>query len=591
MSSQFRIVMVGPLPPDHSGIAEYAEGLVEMLRDSGMQVDTLTRADMKRVGQKKAVALLSAADAVVYQMGNHPTFHGWMLPLMERVPGIVHLHDLVLHHMVAGVLNDEQRLTGADYPAALAKWHTPLELRSATQALRVGAPLWNRDDVVRYPLHQVATRLAAEVVVHSRYAARHVSEAFPWLPVSVIPQLYPVVAPPRARNRLGTIAVMGGGQANRRFDWLVEALLAVEPTLEHTITVEIAGSLEPEVAEVLKALAGLDNVRLVNHGRVADDEFRAVFERADLMVALREPTMGEASAVVSKAMQAGLPTIVSDQGWYAELPSCVRKIIPDAACPQQLAELLGALSADPAAFERWAAECAEMAATPEFDANVAADRYAGLLRTNRVLSSFRDRVADAVASLKVDIDSPLSTELQRIDVRAGLRGDRWVETALRAMADQDLDSQARIRGATVGPYPYSDPLPHDGYQGEVTIIEGLPDCVVAGSALSVKVQVSNDTERPWFSPMGHAIRPFGIYLGHFWHSDDSDKLPVEQPRTWLEQPVDSSAPGVYELEIRAPDSAGEYNLDVDLVQESVCWFKSRGFRPARLVVKVEAAQP
>ncbi len=591
MSSQFRIVMVGPLPPDHSGIAEYADGLVEMLRDSGMQVDTLTRADMERIGPKKAIARLSAADAVVYQMGNHPTFHGWMLPLMERVPGVVHLHDLVLHHMVAGVLNDEQRLAGADYPAALDKWHTPLEIRSATQALRVGAPIWNRDDVVRYPLHQVATRLATEVVVHSRYAARHVAAAFPWLPVSVIPQLYPVVAPPRARKRLGTIAVMGGGQVNRRFDWLVEALLAIEPALPHPITVEVAGSLEPEVAEVLKALAGLNNVRLVNHGRIADDEFWEVFERADLMVALREPTMGEASAVVSKAMQGGLPTIVSDQGWYAELPSCVRKIAPDEACPQRLAELLRTLSSDPAEFERWAAECAELAATPDLDAHVAAERYAGLLRTNRVLSDFRDRVADAVASLKVDIDSPLSTELQRIDVRASLRGDRWVERALVAMADQDLDSQARIRGATVGPYPYAEPLPHDGYQGEVTIVEGLPDCVAAGSALTVRVQVSNDTERPWFSPMGHAIRPFGIYLGHFWHSSDSDAPPTEQPRTWLEQPVDSSAPAVYEMEIRAPDSPGEYNLDVDLVQETVCWFKSREFRSARLVVKVEAAQP
>jgi len=591
VSSPFCIVMVGPLPPDHSGIAEYADGLVEMLRDSGMQVDTLTRADVERMGQRKAVARLSAADAVVYQMGNHPTFHGWMLPLMERVPGVVHLHDLVLHHMVAGVLNDEQRLAGADYPAALDKWHTPLEIRSATQALRVGAPIWNRDDVVRYPLHQVATRLATEVVVHSRYAARRVSEAFPWLPVSVVPQLYPVVAPPRARNRLGTIAVMGGGQINRRFDWLVEALLALEPALQHPITLEVAGSLEPEVAELLKALAGLDNVRLVNHGRITDDEFWEVFKRADLMVALREPTMGEASAVVSKAMQAGLPTIVSDQGWYAELPDCVRKITPDTACPQQLADLLRTLSADSVAFERWATECAQLAASPELDAHVAADRYAGMLRTNRVLSEFRDRVAHAVASLNVNIDSPLSTELQRIDVRASLRGDRWVETALLAMADQDLDPQARIRGATVGPYPYSEPLPHDAYQGEVTIVDGVPASVPAGSALSVKVQISNDTERPWFSPMGHALRPFGIYLGHYWHSDDSDKVPVEQPRTWLEQPVDSSAPGVYELEIRAPDAAGEYNLDVDLVQESVCWFKSRGFRPARLVVKVEAAPP
>jgi len=45
------------------------------------------------------------------------------------------------------------------------------------------------------------------------------------------------------------------------------------------------------------------------------------------------------------------------------------------------------------------------------------------------------------------------------------------------------------------------------------------------------------------------------------------------------------------MTVRTPDVPGEYHLEIDLVQESVCWFKSRGFIPARLVVRVEAAQP
>lgn len=591
MITQFRIAMVGPLPPERSGIAEYAAGLVAMLRDYGLRVDTVTRADVEREGVTRIVETLLQADAVVYQMGNHPAFHGWMLPLMEAVPGVVHLHDLVLHHMVAGVLNDEQRLLGGDYPAALEKWHTASEIKAASLALRSGSPIWNRDDVVDFPLHQVATRLATEVVVHSRYSADRIEAAFPWLPVNIVPQLYPVVAPHRVRDRLNTIAVMGGGHMNRRFDWIVEALTAIDGTLERPLTLEIAGEVEPAVQNQLQGVAALANVTLVVHGHTSDDEFWGVFERADLMIALRQPTMGEASAVVSKALQAGLPTIVSNHGWYAELPDCVKKIAPTDECPLALASVLGQLVGEPGAMEAWAEECADQAGRPAFDPFAATEQYARMLRTHHVLSGFRDKVANAISSLRVDIDSPLSKELQRIDVRTSLRGDQWVNTAIAALGDQQLDSHARIVGGTVGAYPYSEPLPEEAFLGQAAVVEQDIGTVPAASVFSLQVELTNDSQYQWFSPLGHVIRPFGIYLGHHWASVDSALPPVEQPRTWIEDAVDQSSPGLHVMTIRAPDVPGEYYLEIDLVQESVCWFKSRGFLPARLHVNVEATLP
>lgn len=211
MNTRFRIAMVGPLPPEHSGIAEYSAGLVELLRDRGVQVHTVVRGDVERMGMQQVIDELGQADAIVYQMGNHPAFHGWMLPLMAQVPGIVHLHDLVLHHMVAGVLSDEGLLSDG-YARVLEQWHSAADVKNATLALRYGTPIWGRDEVVHYPLHQVATKLALEVVRHSRYAAERVAKEFPWLPVTVIPQLYPVAARHRVRDCLNTIAVMGEGK-------------------------------------------------------------------------------------------------------------------------------------------------------------------------------------------------------------------------------------------------------------------------------------------------------------------------------------------------------------------------------------------
>ncbi|GEM_PF-2116555 len=591
MSTPFRIAMVGPLPPERSGIAEYSAGLVAMLRDVGLRVVTVTRAELERDGVQATVDRLHEFDAVVYQMGNHPTYHGWMLPLMDQVPGVVHLHDLVLHHMVAGVLIDEARLTGDDYPLALESWHSPAEIKTAAHALRYGDPMWGRDEVVDYPLHQVATRLATEVVVHSHYSATRIADAFPWLPITVLPQLYPVVAPHRVRERLGTIAVMGGGQRNRRFDWIVQALTALDAELPQPLVLEIAGEVEPEVQLQLDQLAALGNVRLVNHGRISDDDFWAVFERADLMIALRQPTMGETSAVVSKALQAGLPTVVSDHGWYAELPECVKKIAPVDDCPRVLAELLRHLVLDPGAFEHWAEECSDQAGRPTFDPFAAAEQYAQLLRRHKVQSDFRDVVANAVASLKVNIDSPISSELQRIDVRTTLRGDDWVREALAGLEKQELDAHATIVGQSAGQYPYAELLPETAFKGQASVLERDLGVVAPSSMISILVELANESEYRWFSPLGHSVRPFGIYLGHFWYPADSTEPLEEQPRTWLEGVVEGASSGTQVITIRAPENPGRYDLEIDLVQESASWFRHRGFQPAKLHVSVQAAQP
>jgi hypothetical protein len=222
---------------------------------------------------------------------------------------------------------------------------------------------------------------------------------------------------------------------------------------------------------------------------------------------------------------------------------------------------------------------------------VGTQRYAQLLRRVSVLSDFRDRVADAIIGLRVDIESPLSAELHRIDVRSTLRGDQWVNAALLALGDQELDSHARVLGGTVGPYPYSEPLPEQGFRGQASVVAHGATAVAPSSMLTLQVELINESDLQWISPLGNGIRPFGIYLGHYWSSVDSTLPPAEQPRTWIEEAVDGSSSGVHVMTVRVPETPGEYWLEIDLVQESVCWFKGRGFTPARLQVRVEAALP
>jgi len=70
---------------------------------------------------------------------------------------------------------------------------------------------------------------------------------------------------------------------------------------------------------------------VVSTGYVPDiQQFVSWIAAADVLINLRHPTVGETSATALRGLAAGRPVIVSDDGWYAELPGdvCV-KIPPD----------------------------------------------------------------------------------------------------------------------------------------------------------------------------------------------------------------------------------------------------------------------
>ena len=43
------------------------------------------------------------ADVALYHIGNNPEAHGWIVDALRKRPGIVVLHELVLHHLIAGI--------------------------------------------------------------------------------------------------------------------------------------------------------------------------------------------------------------------------------------------------------------------------------------------------------------------------------------------------------------------------------------------------------------------------------------------------------------------------------------------------------
>jgi glycosyltransferase involved in cell wall biosynthesis len=122
------------------------------------------------------------------------------------------------------------------------------------------------------------------------------------------------------------IGVFGGVQKNRQIDTLLTVLERIDARFERW-SLDVVGAVEPDCEDLLDmsyALGLGEKTRF--HGRLPLEELETIMNQCDIVVSLRNPTMGETSGAVIRAMQAGIPMIVSNVGWYSELPSCVLKI-------------------------------------------------------------------------------------------------------------------------------------------------------------------------------------------------------------------------------------------------------------------------
>jgi glycosyltransferase involved in cell wall biosynthesis len=380
-----KLALVTPWPPQHSGIADYAFDLAKVCSRQQVQLvvytteacpSALTGVEIISVDTAWDFSVLAGFDQIIYQLGNNTDFHLWMVPLLQDHPGIIHVHDLVMHHMVAW----QTWLQGDTeaYLDVLERWYGKSGKLAGERALQEEKYLWDSDDIAAYPLSEEYLQDARGIMVHSQYALEHVRATTPHIPSFQVPQLYDLKARGGASNALRTIVVLGGVDPQKRLDWVIGAVAVLGDRLPENLRVKlrISGNIDPRCNHLVDQARELTGrgVQIEFLGRIDEAKFDQEFRNADLCIALRYPTMGETSAIVSKALQYGIPTVVNDIGWYAELPGHIVKKLPVERCQQILCDLLEYLVRDEAAFAEWSQRCLSFAHT-EFSLEAYAKRY------------------------------------------------------------------------------------------------------------------------------------------------------------------------------------------------------------------------
>lgn len=382
-----RLAFVSPLPPSRTGIADYSSELLRVLSNYYRIDVVIDRPDVsdpwinRNCDVRRPEWLITNAelyDRVLYHFGNSE-FHQFMFDLLEKVPGVVVLHDFFLSGIVAHM--DVTGLLPGSWPRELYHSHGYPALKQRFAAADSSEVVW------AYPCSASVVRNSLGIIVHSPNSLRLARQWYGEIDSNwaVIPHLRDMnkrSARASTRKELGltdsdfvvcSFGIIGQMKHSLRLAnvWKRTAL-AHNPNC-HLIFVgeNNSGPYGSELSDSIRG-APQQNVRIT--GWVDTVAFQNYLSAADMAVQLRTLSRGETSGAVLDCMKYGLPTIVNANGSMADLDESAVWRLPDHFTDEQLAEALERLWGD-STLRQGLGEAAQQVVRSQHDPARCAEQY------------------------------------------------------------------------------------------------------------------------------------------------------------------------------------------------------------------------
>ena len=339
-----RLAYFTPLNPQLCGISDYNEELLPYLAahaDIDLFLDGFQPSkDDLPVGRifdyqknPEALELLKDYDAVIYHVGNDYRFHFGTCTVLRRHPGIVVFHEYVLEDTFLGRAREVQ--DPRPYLDELDACHGPAERARAETFMRRGEAPPQEDSPLDFPLNKRVAQSAEGIIAHSEWCRARLEQIAPGVPTARISMPVKTINPVLRRawmqkdglHRPLAIASFGLMTPDKGFDQTLQALSALKDEFDFHYT--LVGTENPywDVREIIIRHGLGERVTITGH--VSLEEFERYIASTDLAINLRTHTVGETSASLCRIMGIGVPAIVSDIGWFSEIPDgCVTKVTP-----------------------------------------------------------------------------------------------------------------------------------------------------------------------------------------------------------------------------------------------------------------------
>ena len=358
-----RIALVSPMPPEKTGVADYANRVLPTLLPY-FDVDLIVNQpavtlppETNHVRWYDAAWLRAHAHDyahIVYQFGNSP-FHSYMLPLLKDHPGVVVLHDFFLSSMLA-----YEQISGAmpgAWSRALLHSHGYAALRDGLQPEGMEAA---RD---AWPCNLEILQQASHVIVHSDYARQLAGDWYgpeagrDWS-MAQLPRAVPAEHDRAAARAALGIAPDAFVVCNFGFigptkqclellqSWLASSLHQDRQCQLIFVGANHGGDYGLSITDTIAAAKAQQQVKI--SGWISDDDYLRYLQAADVGVQLRTTSRGETSGTVLDCLIYQLPTIINANGAMAEFPHDAVWMLPDQFSREQLVDALQTLRDDSA---------------------------------------------------------------------------------------------------------------------------------------------------------------------------------------------------------------------------------------------------
>ena len=320
-----------PLPPARTGVADYASALLRRLRRRGRLAIAPRRADIN-----------------LYHLGNNH-LHAGIYRRAISEPGVVVLHDAVLHHFFLGTLPAQQYIT--EFVYNYGEWTRGLAESLWTTRARSAAD----HRYFEYPMLRRICETSRAVMVHNPAAAAMVLRHAPQARVVEVPMPFEPGEPVpgaeiertrRALNAAGRTLLFGIFGHLRESKRILPVLRAFRRLDSRHVVLLLAGDIGSRDLE--RAIAPfLHDAHVRRLFYSPEREFRVTAAATDVCINLRSPAAGETSAITASFMGIGKPVLVTDAAEVSRLPesACIRipSGLPEEAAVEEVARWLIAL--------------------------------------------------------------------------------------------------------------------------------------------------------------------------------------------------------------------------------------------------------
>ncbi len=334
-----KIAYFSPLNPQQSGISDFSEELLQKLKE---HVEITVFVDdyvPSRISSEDGIAIRHIHeydnesvrrefDTAVFHIGNNLTFHKNIMDAFLAYGGILELHDISIHNMIAGdTLNNKRP---EEYVRLMKYCHgEPGEKAARAFVETLSSPPWE-NDMLHFTMNRHLLDRADGIIVHSDMAKQMVKATSPNKPVECIllhsedilsdPERFKLECRRRLNIRKDKLVFGSFGYAThyKRILPTLEAL-AIYKKSKRPFHYYMVGKVDGnDIEEKIKELKLESDVTITGFTEL--DDFKAYMGACDVCFNLRYPTQGETSASLHRMLGMGKPVIVTDVGSFQEYP-------------------------------------------------------------------------------------------------------------------------------------------------------------------------------------------------------------------------------------------------------------------------------